>query len=60
MWGGKVAQPERRPGLGLDREVVVSSQSKGSTREAMFVEEGAENPLSFPRNHTGDHIYLCV
>ena len=40
--GRKIAQPERRPGLGLDREVAVISQSKGYTRETMFVEEGAE------------------
>ena len=58
--GRKIAQPERRPGLGLDREVAVISQSKGYTRETMFVEEGAESLLSFPRNHAGDRIYLCV
>lgn len=58
--GRKIAQPERRPGLGLDREVAVIRQSKGYTRETMFVEEGAESLLSFPRNHAGDRIYLCV
>lgn len=60
MWGGKAAQPGRRPGPGLDREVGVTSQSKGYARETMLVEEGAESLLSFPRNHAGDRIYLCV
>ena len=60
MWGGRAAQPGRRPGPGLDREVGVSSQSKGYARETMLVEEGAESLLSFPRNHAGDSIYLCI
>ena len=34
--------------------------SAAKARETMLVEEGAESLLSFPRNHAGDRIYLCV